>query len=185
MDLTDYYSGLRVFFIFVDFFLLFIILLFIIITFFISSVLEHYMAAAFNLPGLSLPFVITLFIFIIFLEIIIPMPSRVMTVRYISMPNSAAGSLDYFRSLSLYFAFREYTYRILIAGVILIFSSSMFLVSVIAFAANYFFVHLLRFESETFLLISGFNSILTAFALGGSLIIISRKTDFPCCLIKS
>jgi urea transporter len=173
------FGAASVFYFHVDFFLLFIIFLFIIITFFISSVLEHYMAAAFNLPGLSLPFVISLFVFIIFLGNYNAYAFKSFSFEAYFLPEYLHQSvIDYFRSLSLIIFSGNIITGILLAGVILVFSRSMFLVSIIAFAANYFFVGLFRFESETFLIISGFNSILTAFALGGSLIIISRKTVF-------
>jgi urea transporter/murein DD-endopeptidase MepM/ murein hydrolase activator NlpD len=173
------FGAASVFYFNLDFFLLFIIILFIIITFFISSVLEHYMAAAFNLPGLSLPFIISLFIFIIFLGNYDAYAYKALTFEAYFFPEYLPQSvLNYFRSLAFIILSNNIITGILLAAVILVFSRSMFLVSVIAFASNYFFVDLFEFESESFLLISGFNSILTAFALGGSLILISRKTIF-------
>jgi urea transporter/murein DD-endopeptidase MepM/ murein hydrolase activator NlpD len=173
------FGAASVFYFPVDLFLLFIIFLFIIITFFISSVLEHYMAAAFNLPGLSLPFVLTLFIFIIFLGNYNAYAFKSYSFEAYAMQEFLpAYVVDYFKALSLIILSKNIVTGILIAIGILIFSRSMFLLSIIAFASNYFFSHVFRFESELFLLISGFNSILTAFALGGSLIIISRKTIF-------
>jgi urea transporter/murein DD-endopeptidase MepM/ murein hydrolase activator NlpD len=173
------FGAASVFYFNVDFFLLLIILIFIVITFFISSVLEHYMAAAFNLPGLSLPFVITLFVFIIFLT-----NYNSYSFKSITFESSVLQEylpvqvINYFRSLALIiFSGSIYT-GIVIAIAVLLFSRSMFVVSILAFLSNSFFAGLLRFESEGFLIISGFNSILTAFALGGSLILISRKTIF-------
>jgi urea transporter len=162
----------------IDLFLLFIILIFIVITFFVSAVLENYMAAAFNLPGLSLPFIITLYIFIIFLsnyDFIKP--------GFITKGISESSELlpyyvsEYLRAMSLIVFQPNIFSGLLIALAVLIFSRVLFLLSVIAFTLNIFFIDLILPEMpSSYHILFSFNAILTAFALGGSLIIPSRKS---------
>jgi urea transporter len=161
-----------------DLFLIFIALIFMVITFIVAAVLENYLATAFNLPGLSLPFIITLYIFVIFLtnyNHIVPALTTASDLKFYEyLPQSIKY---YFQSFALILFQPNITSGILIALGILFFSRVLFLLSVAAFALNYFFLHfILPDQAETLIIISGFNSILTAFALGGSLIIPSRKS---------
>lgn len=159
-------------------FLLLIILLFIVITFFISAVLENYMAVAFNLPGLSLPFIITLYIFIIFLtnyDFIILKKIKLYNIPFLeTLPDLAKY---YFKSLSLILFQPNIISGIILTIGLLFFSRVLFTISIFAFVINYFFLNLLLpNNAESLMVVSGLNSILTGFALGGSLIIPSRKS---------
>lgn len=159
-------------------FLLLIIPIFIIITFIISAVLENYFAAAFNLPGLSLPFVISVYIFVIFLSnyhFITFNHIKVVDDKFFSfLPEMLKG---YFKSISLIVFQPSILAGILITLGILFFSRVMFVLSIVAFICNILFLNIIIPDQKDHLLIlSGFNSILTAFALGGSLIIPSRKS---------
>lgn len=171
--------GLAVIYYFkLDFQIIVFLIIFIAITFLISSVLENYLAVGFNLPGLSLPFIISLYIFLVFLtnfNTIVP-----------SMHESADPEIlnqlpewlkAYFKSVALIlFQPNILSGIILIAGVIF-FSRILFLLSVLGFAVNYVFLNLILPQySQSLIILTGFNSILTAFALGGSLILPSRKS---------
>jgi len=159
-------------------FLLAIVAVFIIITFFVSAVLEHHLASVFNLPGLSLPFVVTLYVFVIFLtnyDFIDAKEFRFVDYEFLSFLPLFART--YFKSLALIVFQSSILSGIIFAGAILAFSRVMFMLSIIGFAASELFVRLVLLDqSDTMLILSGFNSILTAFALGGNLIIPSRKS---------
>ncbi len=161
-----------------DLFLIFIALIFMVITFIMAAVLENYFAAAFNLPGLSLPFIITLYIFVIFLTNYNHIIPAVTTASDSNIYESIPQAIKYyFQSFALILFQPNITTGILIALGILLFSRVLLVLSIAAFALNYFFLHfILPDQAETLIIISGFNSILTAFALGGSLIIPSRKS---------
>ncbi len=157
--------------------LLFFLPLFIVIIFLLASVLENYFATSFNLPGLSIPFVLGLYVFIIFLT------------NYNFINGSTLKTIDssfsfvpvwlqyYFKSLALILFQPSFITGIIISVGLLFFSRTLFLLSIIAFASNYLFLNLiLPLQFNSLIIITGFNSILTAFALGGSLIIPSRKS---------
>ncbi|HAB51580.1 MAG: hypothetical protein A2315_16965 [Ignavibacteria bacterium RIFOXYB2_FULL_35_12] len=158
--------------------LLLLIPIFIIITFLISAVLEHYLETAFNLPGLSLPFVISVYIFVIFLtnyNFIIP---NIHQYGVDSTSSSLTYYMEiYFKSLSLIIFQPEITAGIIIIVAILIFSRVLFVLSIVAFVLNVLLLNfILPNHFDNLLILSSFNSILAAFALGGSLIIPSRKS---------
>lgn len=159
-------------------FILLLVLIFIVITFFISAVLENYMAVAFNLPGLSLPFIIALYIFIIFLsnyDFINPGYVTLSLVKTTSVLPFIVS--EYLRALSLIVFQPDVISGLIIAGALLFFSRVLFLLSILAFALNLFFLNLILPDMpEAYLILFAFNSILTAFALGGSLIIPSGKS---------
>lgn len=158
--------------------LLLLIPIFIIITFLISATLEHYLETAFNLPGLSLPFVISVYIFVIFLtnyDQIIP------NIHQYGIHHSIASfgyyTNIYLKSLSLIIFQHDVLAGIIILAAILIFSRVLFVLSITSFVINVFLLNLiLPNKFESLIILSSFNSILTAFALGGSLIIPSRKS---------
>lgn len=159
-------------------FLFFIILIFMVITFFVSSVLENYMAAGFNLPGFSLPFIITLYIFIIFLT----------NYDFITLKNLHYIDYSflwfipdiikkYFQTMALIIFQPSLLTGIIITVAVLFFSRVMFTLSVFAFALNYILLKLIiPAQFDDILILAGFNSILTAFALGGNIVIISKKS---------
>lgn len=159
----------------VSFYLLLIIPFFILITFLISSVIEHYFASAFNLPGLSLPFIITLFIFFYFLtngQVI--QPAMHSGEAGIVLPTPLAL---YLQSISIIILQPGLLAGAILAAGLLFFSRILFMLSI---ASTFFAYYVTGFiipnaDSSMYLLI-GFNSILTSMALGGSLIIPSRKT---------
>lgn len=161
-----------------DFLLIVIIPIFMIITFFISSVLENYFAVAFNLPGLSSPFIISLYIFIIFL-----------TNYNVIHPHILAAELDkflpvlpdfiqnYFKSLALILFQPSIVVGIVLSIAILVFSRVLFVLSLVSYTLGFVFLNLILPETASQLtILVGFNAILTGFALGGSLIIPSKKS---------
>lgn len=159
-----------------------IILLFIIfavINFLITAVLEHYLATAFNLPGLSLPFIVTLYIFLIFISNYNSILFKNITHQnnfelFVYIPHY----LEYFfRSISVIF-FNDFILSGIILTIgILFFSRVMLLIALIAYTVNYFAVPIIYpGYNNNFLLISSLNAILVSFALGGTLILISKKT---------
>ncbi len=172
--LSSYY-----FFTISPFFLL-IVFIFILVTFFMSATLEHLMANVFNLPGLSLPFILTLYIFLIF-------SSNYSDIFYKGINLSAQTGLvylpefvtGYFKAIGLILFQSNIFSGMIISIAILLFSRVMFVNTLFAYTANYFLLRLLfpNFTNEVFLLTS-FNAVLVAVALGGSLIILSRKS-FP------
>ncbi|GBD89022.1 putative peptidase [bacterium BMS3Abin03] len=159
-------------------FLIGLIFVFIIITFFVSAVLEHHFASVFNLPGLSLPFIISLYIFFLFLRNY----DFIHYKEFAFIDYSFLGFLPdivktYFKTYSLIMFQSSILSGIILAVAVLFFSRVLFVNSIIAFAFNYLFLSIIFPKAdETLLILTGFNSILTAFALGGSLIIVSRKS---------
>lgn len=156
---------------------LLLIPIFIILSFLIATVIEHHFAFAFNLPGLSLPFIITLYIFIVFLanyDFISYSQLQVNNEIFSFLP---AFLRTYFKSIALILFQPGILTGILLTIALLFFSRVLFVLSFVAFTINYFMLGIILpdlFESH--LIITSFNSILTAFALGGSLIIPSRKS---------
>ncbi|MCE1188664.1 MAG: urea transporter [Ignavibacteria bacterium] len=158
--------------------LLMLILVFIFISFLLSAMLENYMAVAFNLPGLSLPFVIAAFIFVIFLS------------NYSTMKSASIHSIDekwflwlpplvklYFKSLALILFQPGIITGILLALTILFFSRVLFSISIIAFILSQVLLGWILPENNNQLALTvAFNAILTAFALGGSLVLPCRKS---------
>lgn len=159
-------------------FLLAIFPVFVLVLFVLAAALEHYLATALNLPGLSLPFVLALFIVTIFLWNYDSGIFRTSPLEQFA----GAGALpdvvrDYFHSLSLILFQWHLFAGILIALALVLFSRVLFVLSVVGFAACALFVHLLLPQQpESFRVLTGLNAILTAIALGGSLIIPSRKS---------
>ncbi len=167
-------------------FLVLLILVFIVITFFISAVLEHHLAQVFNLPSLSLPFVISLYIFLIFL-------TNFDTIFYKNLEFVDYAFLSfipeiikiYFKAFSLIIFQSSIITGIVFVFSLILFSRVMFVNSIIAFTINYFMLSFIFPDfNDTLLILTSFNSILTSFALGGSLIILSRKT-FPLILVST
>lgn len=160
--------------------LLLLIPIFIIISFLIATGLEHYLETAFNLPGLSLPFIISVYIFVIFLtnyNFIVP------NIHQYAVDSTASSFIYYaeiyFKSVSLIIFQPEIKAGVIIVIALLIFSRVLFVLSITAFVLNVLLLNLvLPSHFDSLLILSGFNSILTAFALGGSLIIPSRKSFF-------
>lgn len=158
--------------------LLIIIGIFFVITFFLSAVLENYLAVAFNLPGLSLPFIIALYIFLIFL-------TNLSGINYnseLSIININLSFIpDFINKFLSSFSFILFQPNI-ISGLIIItallfFSRVIFILSIFAFVLNAFLLqYLIPLKYDELLIITGFNSILTAIALGGSLIILSKRS---------
>jgi urea transporter len=159
-------------------FLIWLIFVFIIITFFISAVLEHHFASVFNLPGLSLPFIISLYIFFLFLRNYDFINYKEFAfIDYSFLYFIPEVVKTYFKSYSLILFQSSILSGIILAVAILFFSRVLFINSLIAFIFNYLFLNLIFPNAdEALLILTGFNSILTSFALGGSLIIVSRKS---------
>lgn len=152
---------------------------FILITFFITAVLEHYLAIAFNLPGLSFPFMISFYIFSIFLY-------NYGGIEYathfskLELPFSLPTTVSiFFKSLGLIILQPSEISGIIILFAILFFSRILFLISIISFIFNYYFLKIiLPYQYENLLILSSLNAILVGFAVGASLVIPSRKSLF-------
>jgi murein DD-endopeptidase MepM/ murein hydrolase activator NlpD/urea transporter len=154
-----------------------IVCVFIVVTFFASTVLEHYLASSFNLPGLSLPFIIALDIFLTVI-------GSFDWIQY-NTNGAEAGLLWavpeyirlYFHSFGYVLFQSDAAAGAIIASAVLFFSRVLFVNSIIAYALNYFLVTALFADpTPAFIIQTSFNAILVSFALGGSLIIVSRKT---------
>ena len=155
-----------------------IAVVFIFLTFFISASLEHLMANVFNLPGLSLPFILTLYIFLI---VILQFPGVYYRDIFSSMNNYISFLPDwmnlFFSSVALILLQTKAIAGFFFLLIILVFSRVMFVNTILAFLINYAIVNFFFAQpSQTLLILTSFNAVLTAFALGGSMIIISRKT---------
>lgn len=171
--------GLAVIYYFkVDFQILMFLIIFIAITFLVSAVLENYLAIGFNLPGLSLPFIITLYIFLIFLTNYNSIAPNLHASGDPEILNQLPYAIKaYFKSVALILFQPNILSGIILVAGILFFSRILFILSILGFAANYFFLSfILPQYSQSLLILTGFNSILTAFALGGALILPSRKS---------
>ena len=156
---------------------LLLIPIFIIITFLISAVLEHHLETAFNLPGLSLPFIISVYIFVIFLtnyNHITPNIHQygVDSVNFFNYYANILSQVSFLNNFSTGYNGRNNYYN----------CNLNFFKSAICSEHCFFCLNvlLLKFilpnHFDNLLILSSFNSILTAFALGGSLIIPSRKS---------
>ncbi len=163
----------------ITFQIILLFLIFGIINFFITAILEHYLATAFNLPGLSLPFIVTLYIFLVFISnynsVFFADPvTKNSTELFSSMPMFFQY---YFRSLSVIF-FNDFILSgIFLSIAILFFSRVLFVISWVAYIINFFALSLIfPFYDGNLLLITSLNSILVSFALGGTLILVSKKT---------
>jgi len=169
-----------------DLFLLMLIPIFVIITFFISSVLEHYLASSFNLPGLSLPFIVSLYIFLIFLTNYSQFIHQRLVFPYDTYISWIPNSIQlYFKSISLIIFQPGVLSGIIIAIGVLIFSRVLFTLSIISYLVSILFLNfLLPQAADNLIIVVGFNAILTSFALGGSLILPSKKS-FVLVLISS
>jgi len=159
-------------------FLFGIIIVFILLTFFISAALEHLMANVFNLPGLSLPFILSLYVFLIFI-------SSFNTVYYKDISFFHDGTIAFLpeyinvllKSFALILLQSSSIAGLAFLIIVLLFSRVMFVNTIFAFAVNFIILHLLfQNVSESLMILTSFNAVLTAFALGGSMIIISKKT---------
>lgn len=159
-------------------FLVLILPVFILLTFFISVVLEHHLAESFNLPGLSLPFVISLFVFIIFLTNYNDIKTTHITEFTFSfMSVLPAIVTNYFKTLSLILFQPNTISGILLAIGLLFFSRVLFVLSVVSYLITLLFLSLILPQHyEHYAILYTFNAVLTAFALGGSLVIPSRKS---------
>ncbi len=161
-------------------FLVFVIFLFIIMTFFIAAVLENLFYQLFNLPGLSLPFIVSFYIFIIFLTNFENVGLRGInfaeTELLVSLPSEV---LTYLKSFALILFQSNVLSGVVILIIVLLFSRVMVINSIIAFTLNFLLLNMLFSDpSYTIVILSSLNAIITAFALGGSLIILSRKSIF-------
>lgn len=167
-------------------FLIGLIFIFFIVTFFVSVVLEHHFATTFNLPGLSLPFVISLYIFFLFLrnyDFIFYKEFKFIDYSFLKFLPEIIKS--YFKAFSLILFQPSILSGIVLVIALVFFSRVMFVNSLIAYLFNYIFLNLFFPDSnESFFILTSFNSILAAFALGGSLILISRKS-LPLIILSS
>ncbi len=159
-------------------FMILIVALFVVVTFFISVVLEHYLEESFNLPGLSLPFIISLYIFFIFLTNYNSVLFKGFEIEISFLDNILPTFIKtFFQSYAL-ILFQSSIYTgIILAVSVMLFSRVNFVNSIIAYTLNYLFLSVVFPDhSQTFFIQTSFNTILTSFALGGSLVIVSRKT---------
>ena len=159
-------------------FIILIFFFFIVLSFFIATALENLMENLFNLPGLSLPFIITLLILFIFLtnyhnySFNSSLNSEIITVTF--LPDIFQTFL---KSIGLIILQPNIISGSIILLAILIYSRIHFLNTVLVLVLNYYLMQLLLPDSgKDILLLSSFNSIVTAYAVSGSLIILSRKS---------
>lgn len=159
-------------------FLVAIAVVFIILTFFISATLEHLMANVFNLPGLSLPFIASLYILLIFVSTFSNVSFKEISFLTVNtlhfLPNYINVLL---KSFALILLQSTSIAGLALLILVFVFSRVMVINTIFAFAVNYAIIHLLfQNVTEYLIILTSFNAILTAFALGGSMIIISKKT---------
>lgn len=155
--------------------LLLLIPVFILLTFLVTAVIENYFAVAFNLPGLSIPFIISLYIFIIFLFNY----QNVHTQSHASYISNGLPKVlsTYFHALGIILLQPGLLTGVLIAIGLLMFSRVLFILSIATGFVSYYLAGLfLPNLSDGTLIVICFNAILMGFALGGSLIIPSRKS---------
>ncbi len=148
---------------------------FVMITFLLSAVIEHYFATAFNLPGLSLPFISALYIFVIFLTNYdgIAYSSAVATYT-IDIPSWLA---HYFESIALILFQKDVLAGMLLAVGLLFFSRVLFVLSISGYTFSYLYLSLILPEkTESLYILNGVNALLISFAVGGSLVIPSKKS---------
>lgn len=160
--------------------LLLLLPIFIIITFFLTAVLEHYFATAFNLPGLSLPFILALYVFLIFLGNYSTINTATHFIIDRTLFSFLPGDISlFFKSIALIILQPSVTAGVVILIAIFFFSRVHFIFMIISFVSARLFLWLLLPELESSLsMIIAFNSLLTAIALGGSLIILSKKSIY-------
>ncbi|MBL0061549.1 MAG: urea transporter [bacterium] len=149
---------------------LFVVL--VIVAFMFSAVLEHHMAAAFNLPGLSLPFMLALYVSLIFLHNYDNIVWR--TTFEAAQGTGVAPKLveQYCVALSQIFVLNSVYAGAILAMAILLFSRVAFVLSVAGFlTSNLCFAWLLPHRGIDVLALLNLNAIFVAIALGGSLIL--------------
>lgn len=161
-------------------FIIFLYFIFLIVVFFISASMEHLLANLFNLPGLSLPFVFTVFIFLIFISNHSGVIYKgISFIDYTSMNFLPEMVQFYLHSIAVILFQPSMISGLIIAVALILFSRVMFVTSIVAFILNYYLlIMIIPDASYEIKLLTSFNSILTAIALGGSLIIVSRKSFF-------
>ena len=155
-----------------------VVIIFILLSFFLSATLEHLLANVLNLPGLSLPFIVTLFVFLVFtssLDLALYKPfifdSEILGQ---SLPKFI---VTYFKAFSLILLQSNIFTGIILTVALLVFSRVMFVNSILAFTINYWVLKaLVTSVPDTLLVLTSFNAILAAFALGGNLVIVSKKS---------
>lgn len=143
-----------------------------------AAVLENHLAVVFNMPGLSLPFVLTLYIFFIFITNFESIFYREIDFSQFEFLSGIPYLVDIFlKSISIILLQLNIITGLIITLAILFYSRVMFLNSIIAFLINYAIL-LLMFPnfSEIQLTLTSLNAIVTSLALGGVLIILSKKT---------
>jgi len=155
-----------------------VVIVFIFLSFFLSATLEHLLANVLNLPGLSLPFIVTLFVFLVFtssLDLALYKPFIFDSeILGLSLPTII---VTYFKAFSLILLQSNIFTGIILTIALLVFSRVMFVNSIIAFTINYLVLNaLVANVADTLLVLTSFNAILAAFALGGNLVIVSKKS---------
>ncbi len=155
-----------------------VVLVFILLSFFLSATLEHLLADVLNLPGLSLPFITTLFVFLIFtssLDLALYKPFIFSSeILGVSLPKFM---VTYFEAFSLVLLQSNIFTGVILTIALLTFSRVMFVNSIIAYTINYLVLNsLVANASDSLLVLTSFNAILTAFAIGGNLVIVSKKS---------
>lgn len=162
----------------IDLSFIILLLIFLIVTFFITTAIENFFAVGFNLPGLSLPFVLSIYLFFIFnqnLNLLVTRTEFFTNSEFFSfLPESF---LLFFKALGLLLLQTDILSGIIIFIAILLFSRIMAVLSILGFTFGIFFVSFLpQHLIYDLTLPIVFNSIITAIALGGSLIIPSNKS---------
>ncbi len=157
---------------------LFLLVVFLVVTFFITTAIENYFAVGFNLPGLSLPFVLSIILFIIFNQNLGALNGRIDFSANSDFYSFFPDSFQlFFKSLGLLLLQTDILSGVVIFVAMLIFSRIMAVLAILGFSFGLFFISTLPQHIVYDLTLPIlFNSIITAIALGGSLIIPSNKS---------
>ena len=174
------------FYIKLSLFTFFISLIFIAILFFVNIIVEDQFRVHLKLPVMSIPFVVTFFFFALFI-------SNFTGIQF--LPTSLIDQHNfnwlpiffkrYFNSVGMILFIPSISAGIILTIALIIFSRVSFLLSLISFTTSFFLAkYLLPQFAESHSILIGLNSILCAIALGGSLIIPSRKSFILTILVQ-
>lgn len=161
-------------------------LIFIAILFFANIIIEDQFRVHLKLPVMSIPFVVTFFFFALFI-------SNFTGIQF--LPTSLIDQHNfnwlpiffkrYFNSVGMILFIPSISAGIILTIALIIFSRVSFLLSLISFTTSFFLAkYLLPQFAESHSILIGLNSILCAIALGGSLIIPSRKSFILTILVQ-
>lgn len=161
-------------------------LIFIAILFFVNIIIEDQFRVHLRLHVMSVPFVVTFFLFSLYIfnfsDISILHSSLVDQHNFNWLPKFFRV---FFNSMGMMFFIPSIATGIILTIALLLFSRVSFLLSLISFSISFILAkYLLPQFAESHSVLIGLNSILCAIALGGSLIIPSRKSFLLVILVQ-